>query len=454
MSVPQARFAAGMAYDSGRQKMVLFGGCTVSTGGAANCLNDTWEYDYTTKSWSQITTAHAPTARARMGMCYDTVNSRTVLFGGGAADGVGANMKNDVWFYNGTDWTQATTSGGPPSARDVYSAFAFDQSRGVAVLFGGFNGSVDLNDTWELTGTAWASISPVASPSIRHEPFMGYSGVIGYHGIALFGGLHSSTYFQDVYIYTGTTWNAVSITGIQPSIRGGGTFVFDPQMQRMWLFSGDNAFIDQSTWELQNPGSATWVEYNPTIVPTSRDHAGMALNSDKSIIMVFGGLNGTSVYGDTWFWSDSAGGFWTKDQPNQPNAVPNMLDARQVAINKIRVFFDEPMLGLTTSGNYIVSGGLSVSSVASVDNQTADLTMTTNLARNTAYTVTGGIGLTNGSGATLGAAEVAFESWGNFVTPALSPSSSHKSNTKKATTIQGDFISKRKHWRGFAGGFD
>jgi hypothetical protein len=63
-------------------------------------------------------------------MTYDSVNNRAVLFGGSTL----SNRMGDTWEWNGTSWTQRSTSG--PAAREGAS-MAFDSNRGVSVLFGG-----------------------------------------------------------------------------------------------------------------------------------------------------------------------------------------------------------------------------------------------------------------------------------------------------------------------------
>ena len=42
------------------------------------------------------------------------------------------------------------------------------------VLFGGWNGSSDVTDTWYWTGTNWALLSPGASPTARYGASLAY----------------------------------------------------------------------------------------------------------------------------------------------------------------------------------------------------------------------------------------------------------------------------------------
>src|SRR5260370_23409103 len=72
---PSARGGAAMAYDSARQRSVLFGG----SDGSSSYLSDTWQYDRA--SWTQIQGA-GPPARHLGPMAYDLAPSVTVLLGG------------------------------------------------------------------------------------------------------------------------------------------------------------------------------------------------------------------------------------------------------------------------------------------------------------------------------------------------------------------------------------
>ena len=82
----------------GDRQIVLFGGADSSISNR----NDTWTYDGT--DWTQQTTTHSPSARERASMAFDPATGKIVLFGGG---------RSDTWSYDGTDWTQQTT----PTAR-------------------------------------------------------------------------------------------------------------------------------------------------------------------------------------------------------------------------------------------------------------------------------------------------------------------------------------------------
>jgi hypothetical protein len=77
-------------------------------------------------------------------MAYDDARGVTVLFGGYD----GTTLRDDTWQWDGNAWTQLAVSGPEPR---VAHAMAYDLARQVAVLFGGVTTGVPyLGDTWIL----------------------------------------------------------------------------------------------------------------------------------------------------------------------------------------------------------------------------------------------------------------------------------------------------------------
>lgn len=229
---PSARDGASMAYDSASQTVILFGGengtslgdtwswngtdwtqrtptqsapkrawgamavSPTATGPIlfggldASALADTWKWDNANNTWTQITTAHSPGARSDFTMALDSVHGKLVVFGGGVWSGdTLMTQYGDTWTFDGTDWTQAATTG--PHAR-IDPQSAFDPRIGRMVLFGGFDGSgqVSYQDTWSWSGTAWTALSVTASAAKRDSGAMAY--LPGAGKTVVFGGMSST----------------------------------------------------------------------------------------------------------------------------------------------------------------------------------------------------------------------------------------------------------------------
>lgn len=148
---PPARSKHAMAYDSVRNRVVLFGG-----EGGADRLGDTWEWDGMT--WTQISTASAPEQRALHTMVFDPVSETVILHGGDSSGGAFVKNFDDTWAFDGQDWVEVST--GPGNAPRI-ATLAFDAVRRVVVGFGNL-GSGAAN--WEWDGQAFSEANVVGSP--------------------------------------------------------------------------------------------------------------------------------------------------------------------------------------------------------------------------------------------------------------------------------------------------
>jgi hypothetical protein len=151
---PVARAFYGMAYDTGRDRVVLFGGLTYHPNDSDyTMLNDTWEYD--AAKWTQVADT-GPSLRHAMNLCYD--GSRMLLFGGGLESlAHGITVYRDTWQWDGKHWTERQDMG--PIARYCAGATG-DTARNRVVLFGGASASTNFGDTWELFERPAAAPAP------------------------------------------------------------------------------------------------------------------------------------------------------------------------------------------------------------------------------------------------------------------------------------------------------
>src|SRR3981081_3450617 len=143
-------------------------------------------------TWVQLSTPVKPSARSSCSMAYDPVSRKTILFGG--YDGL--RNFNDTWTFDGKNWKHITTAVAPP-ARAGASA-AYDATLKQVVLFGGFNGQY-LNDTWMWNGatSTWTQTTPAHQPVAETLPMLFADPVSG--RVDEFGG-------YDGRFYQITTW--------------------------------------------------------------------------------------------------------------------------------------------------------------------------------------------------------------------------------------------------------
>jgi len=164
-----------MVYDSRRKKMVLFGGESPQIGcddSSANLCGGTWEYDGTlwTRNLQPQQQAVHPLPRVGAAMAFDSNRDKVVLFGGNVSsapnwtcDSSNDAYCNGTWEYDGASWTEFVGPG--PSSRWIAAMVYAPEGKRV-VLFGGSygNGIHPLSETWSYDGSAWTQLSPSVSP--------------------------------------------------------------------------------------------------------------------------------------------------------------------------------------------------------------------------------------------------------------------------------------------------
>lgn len=165
-TVPPARYGGAMVYDSLRQRCVLVAGY-----GTAGALQDTWAWNGL--DWVQLA-ATGPGPRGLLGLAYDQGRDRVLLFGGDLAGG--QNNLNDTWEWDGARWTQLAP---PSSPSPRYSlAMAYDAGRQRVVLAGGLsvvNQTITFfDDTYEWDPAAATWITGPRLPGSARAHAMAY----------------------------------------------------------------------------------------------------------------------------------------------------------------------------------------------------------------------------------------------------------------------------------------
>jgi len=147
---PAARTDTAMAYDPARKSLIVYGGTgNPPVGGDADViLGDTWEWNTSTRKWGQLFPKSSPEPRYRHAMVSDSGRSKLLLFGGERPTfdytypTPGSPLSVDpfstaVWEWDGTTttWTNRTPASlvVVPYGRD-YPALSFDDSRQEMVL--------------------------------------------------------------------------------------------------------------------------------------------------------------------------------------------------------------------------------------------------------------------------------------------------------------------------------
>jgi hypothetical protein len=241
------------------QRVLLFGGIPYS--GPAN--NTLWTWD-ASRTWNEVPTpATAPSKRAGHSAAWDSVRQRLVVFGGDSRDPSTTRVTNDTWEWDGTAWAQRSPAT-QPDAR-MAQAMAFDAARHVTVLFGGvsFADGALLHDTWTWDGTTWTQrTSATAPPCFGPMTYDANRQRIVFFSAYCNGG----TYSNETWEWDGAAWARKTPPVSPPGATGYG-MTYDASRQRVVLTAGQSAsFVSlTTTWEWDG---STWLEKHPTVAPS------------------------------------------------------------------------------------------------------------------------------------------------------------------------------------------
>ncbi|MDF1540179.1 MAG: kelch repeat-containing protein [Candidatus Thorarchaeota archaeon] len=164
---PHARYGAGYVYDIVTKTMIIFGG------NSNGYFSDTWSYDYATDTWTELNPAVHPQALKWSRMTYDSTNHKTILFGGNS---ILSRAQNETWIYDSTSnlWEQRQPTLAPPS-REAFG-FTYDSVNEKAVLFGGTtHNPTAMNDTWayDYDANTWTELGqPMDTTQTGMDPIV------------------------------------------------------------------------------------------------------------------------------------------------------------------------------------------------------------------------------------------------------------------------------------------
>lgn len=305
---PAARAAHAAMYDAQRDRLLIFGGRNA----ANQTLNDVWELPFGTLplAWHQATTTGTPpTPRAYTCAVYDSANDRAVFVGGAEAvndSGPPSSLVGDVWTLSlsGAVWTQLLPTGTGPGAIGAATSI-YDGSRQRMVLACGFDGASFLTDTWQLeldASPAWSTVPAVGPPPARAVA----AGIYDPPNdrMVIYGGVgEDDTTYADVWElpFATNAWNMLSPTGGPPTPHDFGGAAYDLAHRRMLLYSGfgpHNTPIGDVAWALSLDGAPQWTALS--IGPAGRYGAPGAYDPVGDRLIVFGGFDGTNWLSDTW----------------------------------------------------------------------------------------------------------------------------------------------------------
>jgi hypothetical protein len=182
------------------------------------------------------------------------------------------------------------------------AGMVYDSADAAVLLFVGYGPSGVLGDTWEFSGGNWSQILPSVSPTPRQFPAMSWDAADNY--TLLFGGTPSPGVpfvpLNDTWKFAGGTWTQLAPANPPPR-SWQASMADDVNDGYVVLFGGlDKTSLGQ-TWEF-NAGQ--WTALTPSTHPAARGLASMAYDAAARVVVLFGGINAAAkIFGDTWTYS-------------------------------------------------------------------------------------------------------------------------------------------------------
>ena len=281
---PRPTREAESAYDVKRNRLVMYGGAAGYLGNDQwDYITDTWEWDG--NQWINVPSLEHPQGRSDHAMAFDEKRGVTVLFGG-VTNGT---RLSDTWEWDGESWKRINSRDDPP-ARSGHEMI-YDPIREKVVIYGGYGEEIFRNDAWEWNGKGWARIelesdAPVASVyALAYDPNQNYA--LGF--LSGSGG---------TWHWAGKRWIRL-YPKIEPSNRGWTTLVYDSARKSFFLFGGISyGAMLNDTWTYDGQ---EWKEYKTRgVKPAARAEMAVWYDPVRKHVMLFGGYNNEAVYNDTW----------------------------------------------------------------------------------------------------------------------------------------------------------
>ena len=312
-TVPPALYGAAAVYYPNNGTVVMFGGSASGGGGIGSSqvgTSQTWIFNGT--YWNQAFPATVPPARYAHALAYDSQTGTVIMFGGNNGV-VPTSLLNDTYSWNGTNWTLINPST-KPSAR-AWHAMAQDPDIGV-VMFGGFDGTNYLSNTYRYSSGNWVLLSPVNHPTARAAHAMAYDSFeqatpAPYTGtVILFGGNAAGTIVNDTWIWSGTNWYNPTV-GTAPGSRNFHAMGYDVTTDQIIMFGGISGGVPvtDTTWRWgggSDNNHLQWQKLTESASNPSARYGSVMAWAGLGPMIMYGGYNSTSgVLSDSWLFNDS-----------------------------------------------------------------------------------------------------------------------------------------------------
>jgi len=263
---PSPRSDFGFATNDSARLAVLFGGVVDLASRAVD--NSTWLFDFGSNTWTNVSGPVAPPARADPALAVDPSSDLALLYGGWDQDyrSSGTLTFGDLWAFNfSTDaWTQWQPSGPSPPPLEGAS-FGWDSQSGTFLLYGGCYPC--SSTVWQLdpVSRTWSVVSPAdAAPTPRAQSAVAWNPIDS--ALTVFGGTNGAVAFNDTWEFAPATGNwTAEAAGTAPAARwsAASAWLNVPGNQTLLMTGGTGAgTLPNALWRLAPTANLTLLVEN------------------------------------------------------------------------------------------------------------------------------------------------------------------------------------------------
>jgi Galactose oxidase, central domain len=362
--VPLGRDYSAAAYDSLRDRLVVYGGRSHPPHDDLTLItvDETWALSLSANppTWRFLPPSSAPApGRERMAYAHDPDHDRLWIQGGTSFS---SGEVADAWSLDLSDTNAAAWRGESilPSKPRQLSVGAYDRDRNRFLVGGGTGGGStfdyqDFNEVWSLPSTsgAWSNLVPnsitprphynnvpaVYDPNgerfllvgtgatsqttnevwmLKNESWQRLAGDVDRSSFAvamdpvrnrlmMFGGMKTgpTTELLALDLASPTpTWSLLTTSGASPQARSGHSMIYDPVGDQMVVFGG---FVGpgnknaNDVWTLSLSGTPTWTALSPSgAPPASRRNHLAVYDALRRRMIIAAGIDTNGTRSDVW----------------------------------------------------------------------------------------------------------------------------------------------------------
>lgn len=307
---PSPRGYIRMAYDSESKQVILFGGLTGDPSKLESINGETWAFDVTTQTWTEMRPSESPVAGYAHTIAYDSESDRVILFGG---------QGDETWAYdyNTNTWTKMKGIG----PRNHWgAAVAYDAESDRIILFGGLNPRLleYYNDTWayDYNTDTWTEMKPDVSPIAQNLQGMTYNPATD--RVISWGGdnrvpqpplgyppMDSRVWAYD---YNSNTWQEKS-TDKAPGPRCCHGLAYADSTSLVYMYGGtESGTSEMRTYNFKS-NTWDWIEASAPFPPSLSRFAMVYIPNTEQLVMFGGQVGGRdfNYTNQTWIYDTNTG---------------------------------------------------------------------------------------------------------------------------------------------------